>query len=110
MRSDHHARAMLPVPDRPVPGPTTYDAKVPEKHRTPWLLTDKAMPASDDDVWELYDGSADFSQAHDLAAERPEVLARLRRLWLIEATGCGTSRIRQGRRGIRLPVPAGHVA
>ncbi|MGW2093010.1 arylsulfatase [Promicromonospora sukumoe] len=56
------------------------------KHRTPWLLVDKRMPAFDDDVWELYDGSTDFTQAHDLAAERPEVLARLQRLWLIEAT------------------------
>jgi arylsulfatase A-like enzyme len=56
------------------------------KHRTPWALTGVEPPAFDDDVWELYDGRTDFSQAHDLAAERPEVLARLKRLWLIEAT------------------------
>ncbi|MFE7505525.1 arylsulfatase [Promicromonospora sp. NPDC057488] len=56
------------------------------KHRTPWALTGAEPPAFDDDVWELYDGRTDFSQAHDLAAERPEVLARLQRLWLIEAT------------------------
>ncbi|WP_421119433.1 arylsulfatase [Aquihabitans daechungensis] len=55
------------------------------KHRTPWLLVDEA-PAFDDDVWELYDGSTDFTQATDLAAEHPEVLAKLQRLWLIEAT------------------------
>jgi arylsulfatase len=44
------------------------------------------VPAFDDDVWELYDGSSDYSQARNLAAERPEMLAKLQRLWLIEAT------------------------
>ena len=56
------------------------------KHRTPWVMVGGDLPAFDDDVWELYDGHADFSQAHDLAAERPDVLATLQRLWLIEAT------------------------
>ena len=37
-------------------------------------------------MWELYDGSSDFSQARNLAAEQPEMLAKLQRLWLIEAT------------------------
>jgi arylsulfatase len=40
----------------------------------------------DDDIWELYDGSKDFSQAHDLAKEMPDMLHKLQRLWLIEAT------------------------
>jgi arylsulfatase len=40
----------------------------------------------DDDVWELYDGSTDYSQAHNLVAEHPDMLAKLQRLWLIEAT------------------------
>jgi hypothetical protein len=44
------------------------------------------MPAFDEDVWELYDGATDFSQARNLVAERPEMLAKLQRLWLIEAT------------------------
>jgi arylsulfatase len=56
------------------------------KHRTPWILVGGVIPEFDDDVWELYDGSADYSQAHDLAAEKPEMLAKLQRLWLIEAT------------------------
>ena len=56
------------------------------KHRTPWIMTGAVTPAFDDDVWELYDGSADFSQAHDLVAERPDMLAKLQRLWIIEAT------------------------
>ena len=56
------------------------------KHKTPWVMVGGDMPAFDDDVWELYDGSKDFSQAHNLAAENPEMLAKLQRLWLIEAT------------------------
>ena len=56
------------------------------KHKTPWVMVGGDLPAFDDDLWELYDGSSDFSQAHDLAAENPEMLAKLQRLWLIEAT------------------------
>ena len=44
-----------------------------------------ALPAFDDDVWELYDGATDYSQARDLAGEHPEKLHELQRLWLIEA-------------------------
>ncbi len=54
------------------------------QHSTPWLPNEE-LPALDDDVWELYDGTTDWSQAHDLAAEKPELLASLQRLWLIEA-------------------------
>ena len=56
------------------------------KHRTPWVMVGGKLPAFDDDVWELYDGSSDYSQAHNLVAEQPEMLAKLQRLWLIEAT------------------------
>jgi arylsulfatase A-like enzyme len=56
------------------------------KHRTPWLLGAVELPAFDDDVWELYDGSTDYSQAHDLARQHPDKLHELQRLWLIEAT------------------------
>jgi arylsulfatase len=55
------------------------------KHRTPWVMVG-GLPALDDDVWELYDGSTDYSQAHNLVAEHPDMLAKLQRLWLIEAT------------------------
>jgi arylsulfatase len=55
------------------------------KHKTPWILVGGDMPAFDDDLWELYDGSTDFSQARDLAEDNPEMLAKLQRLWLIEA-------------------------
>jgi hypothetical protein len=56
------------------------------KHRTPWVMGAVKLPAFDDDVWELYDGNHDYSQAHDLAAEMPDKLHELQRLWLIEAT------------------------
>ena len=52
------------------------------RHSIPWVATE--MPAYDDDVWELY-GPDDWSQSHDLAAEQPEKLAELQRLFLIEA-------------------------
>jgi len=55
------------------------------RHSTPWMMSAK-LPAFDDDVWELYDGSKDWTQAHDLAKEMPEKLHELQRLWLIEAT------------------------
>jgi arylsulfatase len=55
------------------------------KHRTPWELVGAKLVAFDDDVWELYDGSKDWTQADDLSADLPEKLRELQRLWLIEA-------------------------
>ena len=52
------------------------------RHGIPWMATE--MPAFADDVWELY-GPDDWTQAHDLAAEQPEKLAELQRLFLDEA-------------------------
>ena len=57
------------------------------KHKTPWLIiAGEKTPAFDDDVWELYDTSKDWSQANDLSKQMPEKLHELQRLWLIEAT------------------------
>nr|WP_237372030.1 arylsulfatase [Prescottella equi] len=56
------------------------------KHRTPWQIPGGPGIAFDDDVWELYDGAADWTQARDLAKEYPERLRELQRLFLIEAT------------------------
>jgi arylsulfatase len=53
------------------------------RHSTPWEVR-AALPAFDDDVWELY-GPDDWTQAHDLSAEQPEKLHELQRLFLIEA-------------------------
>lgn len=54
------------------------------RHSTPWEALAK-LPAFDDDVWELYDGNQDWTQAHDLAKQMPEKLHELQRHWLIEA-------------------------
>jgi arylsulfatase len=56
------------------------------RHKTPWILIGEKTPAFDDDVWELYDTSKDWSQANNLAKQMPEKLHELQRLWLIEAT------------------------
>ena len=52
------------------------------RHSIPWAAT--AVPAFDDDVWELY-GPDDWTQARNLARSNPEMLHELQRLWLIEA-------------------------
>jgi len=54
------------------------------KHRTPWDVSSTASPF-DDDVWELYDGSQDWSQARNLADAMPVRLAQLQRLFAAEA-------------------------
>jgi arylsulfatase A-like enzyme len=56
------------------------------RHKTPWILIGEKTPAFDDDVWELYDTTKDWSQANDLSKQMPEKLHELQRLWLIEAT------------------------
>ena len=43
------------------------------------------LPAFDDDVWELYDTNDDWTQARDLAAEQPDKLAELQKLFIAEA-------------------------
>jgi arylsulfatase len=56
------------------------------KHRTPWITGAGETPAFDDDVWELYDTTRDWSQARDLSKQHQDKLHELKRLWLIEAT------------------------
>jgi arylsulfatase A-like enzyme len=56
------------------------------RHKTPWLLVGEKVPAFDDDNWELYDTTKDWSQANNLAKQLPDKLHQLQRLWLIEAT------------------------
>jgi arylsulfatase len=54
------------------------------RHSTPWAMGSE-LPPFQDDTWELYDTTTDWSQAHDLADEMPEKLEELQRLFLIEA-------------------------
>jgi hypothetical protein len=58
------------------------------RHRTPWIMTGTAPPF-DDDVWELYDTTKDWSQAHDLSKQMPDKLHELQRQFIIEATRFG---------------------
>jgi arylsulfatase A-like enzyme len=50
----------------------------------PWVVTG-AQPPLSEDVWELYDTTKDWSQAHDLAKQMPEKLAELKKLFEFEA-------------------------
>jgi hypothetical protein len=54
------------------------------RHGIPWVVTGGGGKLADD-VWELYDTTNDWSQAHDVAAEMPDKLAELQRLFGIEA-------------------------
>ena len=56
-------------------------------HTPPFIGYDgsDARRPFDDDVWELYHVAEDFSEVHDLAAERPDKLAELQALWWQEA-------------------------
>jgi arylsulfatase A-like enzyme len=56
------------------------------RHKTPWLLVGEETPAFDDDVWELYDTSTDWTQFEDVSAQHPDRLHELQRLFLLEAT------------------------
>jgi hypothetical protein len=52
------------------------------RHSIPWIMG-TSLPSIEDDVWELY-GPEDWTQAHNMAAENPEMLKELRRQFLIE--------------------------
>jgi arylsulfatase A-like enzyme len=54
------------------------------RHGIPWVVTGGGGKLADD-VWELYHTTNDWSQAHDVAAEMPDKLAELQRLFEIEA-------------------------
>lgn len=55
--------------------------------REPWNPNYTRMKLWDPDteVWELYDLSKDFTQAHDLAQELPDKLAEMKAAFLVEA-------------------------
>lgn len=54
------------------------------RHSIPWLMG-SALPAFENDVWELYNVNEDFSQSNDLAASNPEKLEELKKLFEKEA-------------------------
>lgn len=54
------------------------------RHSIPWDMTAK-IPALKDDVWELYNIDEDFSQANNLAKQRPDKLKELQAVFMKEA-------------------------
>jgi arylsulfatase len=55
------------------------------RHSIPWIVAGRAGNL-DEDVWELYDTTTDWTQAHDLANEHPDRLRELQRLFELEAS------------------------
>ncbi|WP_454711878.1 arylsulfatase [Cupriavidus nantongensis] len=53
--------------------------------RRPWTVIDYSKKPFEDDQWELYDLTTDFSQAHDLAQREPARLAAMKERFLREA-------------------------
>jgi arylsulfatase len=54
------------------------------RHSIPWDMAAKIPPLKDD-VWELYNVNEDFSQANNLAKQRPEKLKELQAVFMKEA-------------------------
>jgi len=55
------------------------------KHRTPWIPTAAGGIPFDKDVWELYDGTKDWTQARNLANQMPGKLTELHLMFAIQA-------------------------
>ena len=55
------------------------------RHGTPWEMVETPERSFDEDVWELYDHAADWSQARDLAQQHPERLRDLQQVFDREA-------------------------
>ena len=53
------------------------------RHSIPWVMA--KLPPLTEDVWELYHVDEDFSQANDLAAENPDKLKELQKVFDEEA-------------------------
>ncbi len=51
----------------------------------PWVVVG-AQPPLSSDVWELYDTTKDWSQSNDLAAQMPEKVEEMKRLFDLEAS------------------------
>jgi arylsulfatase len=80
--------------------------------RVPWIRFASAPFDGPQESWELYDLRDDFSQSHDLAAERPELLAEMRDLFDAECLRNGVYPLRDAAMNLdpaaRAPaVPAG---
>ncbi len=77
------------------------------KHKTPGSWSAGTYRRSTTTCGSCTTASSDFSQARDLAAEHPDSLARLQRLWLIEATKYNVHPARRPWRRTAQPRPRG---
>ncbi len=74
--------------------------------RLPWTVGVRMGPTPfEDDVWELYDLDSDFSQAHDLAKEKPVKLRELQALFQQKAEDLGILPLRSSVDS-RTPMPS----
>jgi arylsulfatase len=56
------------------------------RHGVPWeMVQGNSTSSYDDDVWELYDTTVDWTQARNISARHPAKLRELQQLFLIEA-------------------------
>jgi len=91
-----HGATLLPTfSDGSVPAPrgTQYFEQMGHRgiYKDGWKATTYHNPGTpfDEDEWGLYDLTTDFSECHDLAAERPEKLAEMVDAWWAEADAHG---------------------
>jgi arylsulfatase len=80
--------------------------------RMPWVRFGSMPFDGPQEQWELYDIRSDFSQSHDLAADRPELLAEMQDLFDAECERNGVYPLRDSARNLppeaRAPrVPSG---
>ncbi len=93
--SMHYTFAEDAVDQQAKPTPKTSQYFEMRGHRAIWSGGWKAVTfhrpdtSIDDDTWELYHLDEDFSECHDLAAERPEKLAELQELFWADAERYG---------------------
>ncbi|MEZ5143708.1 MAG: arylsulfatase [Acidimicrobiales bacterium] len=72
----------------PYPGPSLAEG-MERGHPFGTFLSEAILDQLEATDWELYDLTADPSECHDLAAERPDTLSELRDLWWAEAERYG---------------------
>ena len=79
------------------------------RHKTPWLLVGEQAPAFDDDVWELYDTSVDWTQFEDVSAQHPDrLLLGSNAMWAGTRFSCFAGFVEASHRQVGVgPHPAG---
>ncbi len=75
------------------------------RHDLPWMLGPQRKEDFENDQWELYNLTDDYSQAHDLAAKYPDKLKELQALFDSEAKRNDVYPI-----GLGMPSPGGNGA